>query len=287
MSYSSTTSSSSNITSSTRQMSGNMKSAAEPTRSGKRKGTRSVSTLTPSQLARKRANDREAQRAIRARTKEHIESLEREIDELKSVQNRDQAFQNMIRRIKSLEEENSRLRQAAGMRPSDPTEQYHHVFTGSSPPRAYSFDHSTPNYQMMQNLTYNTVPDAAGSWPPGVSCSLPSTASSPTSSTATDDFGGANYIPTSAPSVFERASLPPHGHSPAVSSVSGEGPFDDVKPAEFGCSQLNMMPISTPYQFQPWSMYAMPQYQSTTPPTTTAALSRSHPQVTQIGRCTF
>ncbi len=43
--------------------------------------------LTAAQLARKRANDREAQRAIRARTKEHIESLERELLELKSQQN--------------------------------------------------------------------------------------------------------------------------------------------------------------------------------------------------------
>ncbi|KAH7248379.1 hypothetical protein B0J15DRAFT_400930 [Fusarium solani] len=47
-------------------------SSAEPAEP-KRKGTRSGSTLTPSQLARKGANDREAQRAIRARTKEHIE----------------------------------------------------------------------------------------------------------------------------------------------------------------------------------------------------------------------
>ncbi|KAF2859348.1 hypothetical protein K470DRAFT_265345 [Piedraia hortae CBS 480.64] len=42
-----------------------------------RAGTRSVSTLTPAQLERKRANDREAQRAIRQRTKDHIENLER------------------------------------------------------------------------------------------------------------------------------------------------------------------------------------------------------------------
>lgn len=49
-----------------------------------RAGTRSVSTLTPAQLSRKRANDREAQRAIRQRTKEHIEKLELRIAELES-----------------------------------------------------------------------------------------------------------------------------------------------------------------------------------------------------------
>lgn len=43
-----------------------------------------MSSLTPAQLARKRANDREAQRAIRARTKEHIDKLERTIDQLKA-----------------------------------------------------------------------------------------------------------------------------------------------------------------------------------------------------------
>lgn len=51
-------------------------SAEQPKR---KKGSRSVSTLTPAQLSRKRANDREAQRAIRARTKENTERLEREV----------------------------------------------------------------------------------------------------------------------------------------------------------------------------------------------------------------
>lgn len=44
--------------------------------------TRVVSKLSPAQLARKRANDREAQRALRQRTKEHIAHLERRLDEL-------------------------------------------------------------------------------------------------------------------------------------------------------------------------------------------------------------
>ncbi|KAJ3453716.1 hypothetical protein MRS44_017963 [Fusarium solani] len=72
------------------------------------KRTRGVRTLTPSQLARKRANDREAQRAIRARTKEHIEWLERE---LKSEQSRDQTVQELLRRNKALEDELNRLKE--------------------------------------------------------------------------------------------------------------------------------------------------------------------------------
>ncbi|KAK2666777.1 hypothetical protein RAB80_017894 [Fusarium oxysporum f. sp. vasinfectum] len=83
-------------------------SSAEPAKSSKRKGTRSVSTLTPSQLARKRANDRETQRAIRARTKEHIDRLERELEELKSEQSRDQTVKELLRRNQALEEERER-----------------------------------------------------------------------------------------------------------------------------------------------------------------------------------
>jgi transposase len=45
-------------------------------------GTRSVNTLSEAQLERKRANDREAQRIIRKRTREHIENLERRVAEL-------------------------------------------------------------------------------------------------------------------------------------------------------------------------------------------------------------
>jgi hypothetical protein len=43
--------------------------------------------LNAEQLARKRANDREAQRSIRQRTKDHIERLENRIRELTEGQN--------------------------------------------------------------------------------------------------------------------------------------------------------------------------------------------------------
>ncbi|KAK0639320.1 hypothetical protein B0T16DRAFT_338170 [Cercophora newfieldiana] len=47
-------------------------------------GSRGVANLTPEQLAKKRANDREAQRAIRERQRQRNEHYEREIRELKS-----------------------------------------------------------------------------------------------------------------------------------------------------------------------------------------------------------
>jgi hypothetical protein len=46
---------------------------------GSSSSSRGVANLTPDQLAKKRANDREAQRAIRERTKNQIENLERRI----------------------------------------------------------------------------------------------------------------------------------------------------------------------------------------------------------------
>jgi regulator of replication initiation timing len=76
--------------------------------------------LTPSQLARKRANDREAQRAIRARTKEHIERLERELEDLKGKHNRDDTVQDLIKRNKALETELKRLRESMGIPHTDP-----------------------------------------------------------------------------------------------------------------------------------------------------------------------
>lgn len=74
-----------------------------------RAGTRSVTTLTAAQLERKRANDREAQRAIRQRTKDHIESLERRISELTSNTD-NQRLLEVISRNEQLEQENAILR---------------------------------------------------------------------------------------------------------------------------------------------------------------------------------
>lgn len=45
---------------------------------------RGVANLTPDQLAKKRANDRQAQRAIRERTKINIEALEQQVRDLSS-----------------------------------------------------------------------------------------------------------------------------------------------------------------------------------------------------------
>ncbi len=73
-------------------------------------GSRGVAHLTPDQLAKKRANDREAQRAIRERTKGQIETLERRIQELTSQQPY-QDLQHVVRQKEMVEAENEDIKQ--------------------------------------------------------------------------------------------------------------------------------------------------------------------------------
>lgn len=81
-----------------------------------RAGTRSVTTLTAAQLERKRANDREAQRAIRQRTKDHIDSLERQVRELTMQLESSSSgkLMEVMRRNDELEQENAILRTRLG-----------------------------------------------------------------------------------------------------------------------------------------------------------------------------
>lgn len=76
-----------------------------------RAGTRIVSALSAAQLQRKRANDRETQRAIRQRTKDHIKGLERTISELHRSQDAsDNTYLANRPRNRELEEEKSYFR---------------------------------------------------------------------------------------------------------------------------------------------------------------------------------
>lgn len=116
------------------QSQGYVSSAGSDTRksstsSGKKRasraGTRSVTTLSAAQLERKRANDREAQRAIRQRTKDHIDHLEGNLNELRSAQeSSEKMVQVTQQRNRELENENAYLRsklQEAGFSLNLPT----------------------------------------------------------------------------------------------------------------------------------------------------------------------
>jgi len=92
---------------------GSLAHDSPPPGSRKRKGlstsSRGVASLTPDQLAKKRANDREAQRAIRERTKRTIESLESKIRELESQQPY-QELQAVVRQKNAIQAENEEIR---------------------------------------------------------------------------------------------------------------------------------------------------------------------------------
>jgi len=235
----------------------------DSTKPSKRKGTRSVSTLTPSQLARKRANDREAQRAIRARTKEHIENLERELEELRSYQSRDKAVQDLLRKNKALEDELFRLRDSMGMpNPAASNGMYQSSYhDGSSRNSSYG---QQPSPVMDSNLPpYSHMGDASENWSPHVQCSIPSAVSSPASSGG-DDFGNSNYFPTSAPAaILERTSMPTSMNSPTSSVVSGKMGFEDIK-SEYG---ISVVPVTTSYHPQPASWNVYPVYYPASPAT--------------------
>jgi regulator of replication initiation timing len=106
-----------------------------------RAGTRSVSTLTAAQLERKRANDREAQRAIRQRTKDHIASLERRIAELTATNDTGAKLMQALQRNEELEQENSILRNrlnhaVAAMSESGGTYHFSQIVAGGAASRA-------------------------------------------------------------------------------------------------------------------------------------------------------
>ncbi|KAJ4222864.1 hypothetical protein NW757_014387, partial [Fusarium falciforme] len=148
------------------------------------KRTRGVRTLTPSQLARKRANDREAQRAIRARTKGHIEWLERE---LKSEQSRDQTVQELLRRNKALEDELNRLKE--NMAISMPPSPYSTPISDNLSPGSGAIPRTSPfasgNYNTLADYSqrYVPLPTKCESWASTVPCPVPSTVSSNNSNT--------------------------------------------------------------------------------------------------------
>ncbi|KAF2011451.1 hypothetical protein BU24DRAFT_397981 [Aaosphaeria arxii CBS 175.79] len=83
----------------------------QPAQKKRRTGasSRGVANLTPDQLARKRANDREAQRAIRERTKNQIDRLNQRIRELESQQPYHD-LQVVLREKEAIQAENTEIR---------------------------------------------------------------------------------------------------------------------------------------------------------------------------------
>lgn len=167
------------------------KAGAKPRAS--RAGTRSVSTLNAAQLERKRANDREAQRAIRQRTKDHIERLERRIQELsgedESTLESHPAFQEARKRNAELEAELRRLQATlygSEERASSPDASYSDAGYGTPVRDSTSYGNpwasqtvSQPGYAPTSVPVAGPAPPPTPAWAPQVTSYTSSGTSSP------------------------------------------------------------------------------------------------------------
>ncbi|KAI9038701.1 bZIP transcription factor [Aspergillus affinis] len=128
-----------------------MNTHPEPSQSKRREsraGTRKVTSLSAEQLERKRANDREAQRTIRQRTREHIERLEHQVSELKT---KGEQFDDIVRRNAALENEIRTLKHQLSMVTSG--QGYSNMEGSSSTPSGYIL----PSAQYSESLGVTPV----------------------------------------------------------------------------------------------------------------------------------
>ena len=148
-----------------------------------RVGTRSVNTLSTAQLERKRANDREAQRIIRQRTKEHIEDLERQVAELPEV--KDQLSKSQQRNVELEAQVASLQRQLAETTPLlQWRQQTHELHTSTDVGGVYVPRSAFPTYFSHQEREIadsfedqNPLPDSSGMFSTAPTHGYPSSAS--------------------------------------------------------------------------------------------------------------
>lgn len=144
--------------------------------------------------------------------------------------------------------------------------------------RASPLAQGSSEYPGMHDIpSYDHMTSSGEPWSSTVSCAVPSTVSSPSSSGATDDLGSA-YYPTSAPaSLLDRSGLSSSMNSPTASCISGKLGYEDIKSgksgvwrrgngraaglikkADLGCPQISVLPMPQTYQQPPpWNMYPM------------------------------
>lgn len=211
-----------------------------------RSGVRKVHTLSAEQLERKRANDREAQRIIRQRTKEHIEQLETQVKELKDKGER---YDDVIQRIAQLESENAQLRQQLNLLSGS------QGYLDYETQRARPSDITSPSVSYQSAFSESYMANSLRKPPPALSVSS----------------GAASLVPEwqSYPSTRSPSISTPDGpdpcYAPSVESYITEGqhphcaPRAETAPAQIGANQL---PFHAPGQltgtpFQPM----LPLYQ--------------------------
>ncbi|KAH8888204.1 hypothetical protein GQ53DRAFT_767709 [Thozetella sp. PMI_491] len=132
-------------------------------------GSRGVANLTPEQLAKKRANDREAQRAIRERQKAKNQEYERRIRELESQQPY-QELQAALRLKDAVEAENADIKRVLAS-----------IVAMIQPLLARPSDHNQPPVYPSPNQSYVPVQPDHNAPPSLNNVSTPTSAASPTS----------------------------------------------------------------------------------------------------------
>ncbi|TAQ90970.1 hypothetical protein B7494_g695 [Chlorociboria aeruginascens] len=191
-----------------------------------RAGTRSVANLSPAQLARKRANDREAQRSIRQRTKEHIESLQSRIRDLQS-KNGNELLGDALRRNRELEEELRQLRSSLALPDegkfvaSVPS----NVLNSSVSPSLQAYDRPSPVEQTQ--IGSLIPPQSADTW--SVNCDPSAPIGSGFGESFESGSGTIEMAPSSLPTQYEQ--YPPtidvRGEPPLLRSTSMVSPSGD------------------------------------------------------------
>ncbi|KAK6829396.1 hypothetical protein PG989_005798 [Apiospora arundinis] len=131
--------------------------------------------------------------------------------------------------VKALEDELHRTRESMGITSGGPCRMYpsaYHSPSSRSSPMAQGFS----DYPGVHDIpAYDSMGSSGEPLSSTVSCTVPSTVSSPSSSGATDELGSA-YFPTSAPtSLLGRSEISSSMNSPKASCLKGKMGYDDMK----------------------------------------------------------
>ncbi|KAI3059182.1 hypothetical protein CBS147353_10593 [Aspergillus niger] len=185
---------------------------------------RGVANLTPEQLAKKRVRDRQAQRAIREKTKAHIDLLERRVREL-STQKQFLDLQAVLRQNEIIQAENRKIRQGlkAIMDILQPLLGDHKLNTLPSTPSTtathISSVTSTPPLSNSLCFSANSERSAAGEQP--YTESAASTGASSSTAQAAVTSGTARHDITTSGPAYSRIVFDDQRHNMAHGLASG------------------------------------------------------------------
>ncbi|KAL1835478.1 hypothetical protein VTJ49DRAFT_6637 [Mycothermus thermophilus] len=208
------------------------------------RGQRGVANLTPEQLERKRANDREAQRAIRERQRLRTEQLEREIAELKNTQpHRELQRERQLKEAVEAELADVKRSLAAILaiiQPilggSNPT-----TATTTSAPAATQAPPPTTTHSCMTPGQTHDLPHP----PLSTSTTNANPASTPTSTTSPTS-AGTHAGWSSALSPVTSASAATDGHPPPEMALLNQQRHDLVHNLEIGPDRLGLSFLVSP-----------------------------------------